>query len=311
MTRALRRAQTAVVERGGLVGRLLRRRGVTGVGIGPRQKNGKWRRKERCVQVFVQRKVRPTGSVPATRLLPNEVDGAAVDVIEAEFFGLDGCSVAEADRRLRCNPIAGGLAVAAVERDEFGTLGLLLRDQVAFYALTAAHVVGGVGNTAAQPFFRPDAIGNVAVSKWSTKSNLDAALVQLKAGAGRVLRAGMFPDPALSHAITDIRDETGTLVVHGACHGKVRAVVVSNPWSGVVRYRDGSAITLRNHVVVETVGGRIGPGDSGSVLVAGGRRAVGLLVAANLPGTFGIVTPLPDILGDPAFQPNGQPLRSL
>jgi hypothetical protein len=290
---------------------LRRRRGVVGVGIGPRCRAGKWHQGEVCLQVFVLRKA-PLEAIPPRSRLPTRLGGCPVDVLEGDFVGLQACPVVTRPRRLRFDPLVGGIAVSNPTQPDFGTLGAVLRDDTRAYVLTAAHVAGGPGSSVAQPFLPPDTFGPVLVSRWSSQSNLDAALIGVHPGAGRSVAPGMFQGPTGTLGTGDIRNAPGSVVVHGACSGQVRAEIVSLPSEITVRYLGGPSVTFRGHAVIRVVAGTIAPGDSGAVVLAAGTRTMlGLLIAGRADGLLGVVTPLPYILDAVAFQPNGQRLRGV
>jgi hypothetical protein len=290
---------------------LRKRRGVVGVGVGPRQKAGAWNHDDVCIQVFVVRKV-PESAIPERMRLPKEIDGVPVDVIEARFTGFAPCPPAEAARRVLFPMVIGGIAIADPASNEFGTLGCVLRDPTATYLLTAQHVTGPAGTWIVQPFFSPDWVGVVQVAVFGTAANLDAALVQIGASSGRAVAPGVYPLPGTSLGTGDVRAAPEPFVVHGACNGSVQVSLVTYPWGGTVSYASGASMTFHDHVLVAPSGGVLGPGDSGAaVLDAEGQTLLGMLVAGTPTGTLGVVTPLPYILGNAAFKPHGVVLQPL
>lgn len=304
--RATRRRAEAVLARHGPS--LRRRRGVVAVAVGPRRRRGRWRDDEICVQVFVRRKISPPEAIPPRMRLPSEVDGVPVDVIEAEFTGFL-CPHGTVDRRKRHPALLGGIALSNPSQPDFGTLGAVLRDSGHVYLLTAAHVAGPVGDAVAQPFLPADAVGTVVVARWSTASNLDAALTDIDPAAHRSVSPGMYGGPVSSVATGDIRTHVGDVVVHGACNGAVRAKVVSLAWNGPITYAGGVTVVYHDHALIEPRAGALGPGDSGAVVLsASSATLLGLLIGGDRNGSKGVVTPLPTILDLAAFQPGGERL---
>ncbi len=300
---AVRRARAALERHGD---RLRRRRGVVAVGVGPRRRQGWPIPGEVCLQVFVRRKPRPLAAIPLRMRLPASVDGVPIDVVEAHFVGALGCAVAESDRRVRHSTLVGGIALANTTSDRFGTLGALLEDDVAVYALTAAHVVETSAADVAQPFYAPDWIGEVEAFRWSTASNLDAALVRVAVASGRAVAPGMLDGPTGSLGTGDVRTAAGPLVVHGACNGRVEADVSSSPWAGTIAYEDGHSVTLRDQVAITPRAGRLDHGDSGAAVLDRTESVLlGIVIGGNAPGTTAIVTPIDSILDAKAFRPAG------
>lgn len=289
---------------------LMRRRGVVAVGVGPRRRGGTWDESEICIQIFVTRKP-PPDAIPPRMMLPTDVGGVPTDVIASDFGGLGSCPPQSAPRQVRHDPMLGGIALAHPQADHFGTLAALFEDRSSVYALTVEHVVGAAGEMTAQPFYSDDIMGKVRVSMRSTQANLDAALVVV-AESGRHVAPGLHDGPATKLRTGDISKlQDDVVFIHGACHGRVRAKIRTNPWNGKVTYEDGKTVHFVAHVLVEPQT-PIGPGDSGAaVLDSDETGIVGLIVGGPADGTFGVVTPLPFVLDRAAFRPNGQRLAPI
>lgn len=116
--------------------RLLRYRGVNGVGVGYRWRDGQLT-DEPCLGVLVTKK-RPRGYLPKSQVLPNEITHEGhicpIDVIQAGPFYGDSTLVVEADPPVFAGevarPLRGGCEIEPLGAGSFGTLGCIVRDQV-------------------------------------------------------------------------------------------------------------------------------------------------------------------------------------
>jgi hypothetical protein len=129
---------------------------VTGVGLGPRVRNGK-RTREVAIKVFVKRK-KPAAEVPPDELIPTSFEGVPTDVVEMQPLVpcLDPVPGVVHPENMpgdsaRADPLKGGVEIA-VERPDgkpgglggAGTLGCIVRnrnDTTAVYALTNHHIL--------------------------------------------------------------------------------------------------------------------------------------------------------------------------
>lgn len=149
-------------------------RGVTKVDIGYHWKNGRMTGKL-AIRVHVIKK-KPLTELSGSEILPEEIDGIPVDVIQSRI-GLH--------RMSRYDPLVGGIGIRNVNMSGTGTLGAVVFDAQGLYpvALTTRHVVAGstrgeaIGDQVNQPGTRlpGDAIGSVARSS----RMYDCALVLL------------------------------------------------------------------------------------------------------------------------------------
>ena len=131
--------------------------GVTGIGIGYRQRNGEL--VNRCViRVYVRRKFARV-LLPESQLLPNIFDGVPVDVIEEEAFPQSNGTPS-----VRHNPLRGGIKIANLYNyPEIGTLGYRLRDSIsgAHYLLSNWHVLYGRHDSSdGEPIVQPRPYGD-------------------------------------------------------------------------------------------------------------------------------------------------------
>lgn len=111
---------------------LLARDDVTGVGVGFREKGGELT-SEVVIRVYVRRKL-PETQIEQSQLLPKEIDGVGVDVIESEFE-IQAChhnrpppTPPQPDRIIPLNPVLGGVSIGNLLRLGAGTLGARVYD---------------------------------------------------------------------------------------------------------------------------------------------------------------------------------------
>ncbi len=92
---------------------------VTGVDIGYKYQDG--RRDDRVVlRVHLREKLAP-GLIDPAQLLPTEIDGVPLDVIQGSYTPSDGGVLALAARRHRRDPVQPGLSIS----HHMGTAGII------------------------------------------------------------------------------------------------------------------------------------------------------------------------------------------
>jgi len=224
------------------------RKGVYKVDVGYRWKDGKMTG-EVAIRVHVKKK-RPIKELEAKEIVPTELAGFPVDVIESNI---------ELQRRTRRNPLVGGVETRNVNIDGVGTLGAVVFDATNSQAMALSnhHVyVGGRANGAAgeqvnQPgtTVNNDAIGTI------TRSNrgLDCAVATLNANRGISTTIVDFPggikgvvDPVLGMRVTKSGRTTGTTrgMVEGVSTNEFTVVPVPGEWQELSQGGDSGSIWL-------------------------------------------------------------------
>jgi hypothetical protein len=279
-----------------------------------------------AIVVTVRRKRHPL-DVPTQHLIPGEVAGIPVDVVEDDVVlhrallteGLPPPSALGAERH---DVVIGGISAGptrsvlmvppqAPRQGEYvivGTLGALVTDRAGagdVLALTTFHVAcvddaWQVGDEMVHPS-RVDG-GRCASDVVATLAR--AALSGAVDGAAVLLRPGRPYQPMITQVgpvAGTARPLLGALVrKRGRATGLTVARVASVDATLRVDYGNGLGVrTLRDQVLVRTGGGRFGDyGDSGAVLVDADNRIVGLYVAGNGSGGVGYANPIAHVLDE-------------
>ncbi|MFC4334309.1 chymotrypsin family serine protease [Salininema proteolyticum] len=278
--------------------RLLGFSGVGAVDVGYRWRAGRLRTDEVCVRVWVEAKGDP---IPAGEFVPGDLDGVATDVVERrlELKGPD---------TVRWNALVGGVSVGPC-RDVgggpvAGTLGAVVVDSACgdLVGLTNWHVAvaddaGGEGDRMVQPSrldggsCPDDEVGALVRSRLDER--VDAAVVSL---TGReitrhVRGIGVLCGVAVPELGMEVRKSGRTTdTTTGMVDGLEASVRVDYGPGFGVRQLEGQ-ISLTG-----TDGRPFGQGgDSGSVVVTGDGRAVGLYFAGDRDGTNGIANTAADV----------------
>lgn len=292
---------------------LLRKPGVTAVDVGFKYVAGQ-RTEEVAIRVMVERK---TDAVPAGERVPDHFDGVKTDVIERTYFLHDALKnkKPESDISLQAdtgnyNPVKGGISIGpcrAVGGFVFvGTLGAIVKDNATGnpMLLSNFHVMcidngWHVGDTMAQPgrvdggTCPANVVGTLQRAALTAK--VDCAVSSLS-GRGYVCE------------IADIGKVTGTTAAtlnapvrkRGRTTGLTYGFVDSISLSVNVDYGDGIGVkTLTNQIDIRpdtAHNAAFGDhGDSGSAVVDGSVRVVGLHFAGSSDG-HGIANQIADVL---------------
>jgi hypothetical protein len=191
---------------------LLKLPGVTGVGVGYREKGGQ-ETDEYTIRVYVEHK-RPLNEVPAESRIPTEIGGFKTDVIEKGHNVLLSLEMHQ-------RPIVGGLQITRTKRnleDHGGSVccfvnkrtkgpnGVMqLSDDV--YMLSAAHVLEPKGGALNDTVYQPKPIEACAAKADINWAN-DAGLARLGRGVewkNEIYRVGpidpRFADPVLRQVV--------------------------------------------------------------------------------------------------------------
>ena len=310
---------------------LLARPNVVGVGVGLRQRRGAVR-DEVCIVTLVRRKRARTALAPEA-LVPAELDGVAVDVVEV------GDLRAQADRTAQHRPALGGISLGHFQITA-GTFGGVVRDGVSGTRLILSnnHVLAN-GNAAAveDPILQPGPVDGGREESDTlallerfvpiefNREPADCGIAKFVVDAGNFLAGAVGSkhrleayqedpqatnrvDAAVARPIIDAEVSDEILEI-GRVTGTTPAVL------GMAVRKSGrtTGLTTGQITIIETTvdvdyGGRTArfegqlisgsmsqPGDSGSLLVSGtSLQAVGLLFAGSTQAT--IYNPIADVL---------------
>ncbi len=262
-------------------GRLRAYPNVTGVGVGFKEVGGV-RTDVTAVRVYVARKV-PVGELAAADVLPTEVDGMPVDVIEARWVVHD-----VADHRVRHDPMPGGISVGNIVLGGSGTLGGSVFDNRTQedMILSNWHVLCGrddcrPGEIIIQPGTGGGDTGTAAdliggLHRAVLSDLVDCAIARLS--GHRFLIRDLLEQGALtgvgSAALgADVRKSGRTTGATSATVTDISADVEVNGYPGGTH-------DFREQLIIEGNQASL-PGDSGSLWVDDGGRAVGLNFAGS------------------------------
>lgn len=258
----------------------LKRAYVTGVAIGSARRDGRLT-DEPAICVYVDRK-RARSELPKSRLLPRQVGGVPVDVVqmvlEPQFVvGEEG----RARRETRAQTLQPGLQVKT-STGNAGTIALAARTKKDGSAviLTAGHVAGSSGVQVYQPF--GNAVAHlVGIVKGLSLTGLDAACAGV---GGRGTRNVPFGSQTRITRIRKAR-EKDVLQMSGAFSGMVEGVVGAiGETKTIFPSPSGSPRTLVGFFLnprAGSTGGITTTGDSGSLWFDAMGNAVGLHVAGG------------------------------
>jgi len=310
---------------------LLTRPNVVGVGVGLRQRGGRMQ-DEVCVVALVRRKRPPTALGPEA-MVPSEIDGVPVDVLEV------GDLRAQVDRKARLRPAPGGVSLGHYQITA-GTFGCVVRDQASGTRLLLSnnHVLAN-GNEASpeDPILQPGAADGgreesdtlALLERFAPLAyNHEPATCSV---ARFVVEAGNFIAGAIGskHRLASYREDSqATNRVDAAVArplidgdisdeileiGRVSGTAAAALGMAVRKSGRTTGLTTGQVTVIETTvdvdyGGRTArfegqilsgpmsePGDSGSLLVAASSlQAIGLLFAGSSQVT--IYNPIGDVL---------------
>ena len=280
-----------------------------------------------CIVVFVDEK-RPKTRVKKEELIPNEIEGIPTDVQEEKNV-LHSTSLllkeaAPHEDTTKYAELHGGISIGPCRSVYMappevpvagnyvftGTLGAMVKDRTtnALMALTNFHVAciddgWSVGDTMAQPSLVDG--GNCPADRFGTltravlSENIDGAVISLDQGA------------KYACTIEDIGDVRGTaaasqnMVVRkrGRTTGLTYGSVSSTDLTVSMPYGDGIGVRTLKHQI------RVNPdtiqnprfsdhGDSGSVVVNGENKVIGLLYGGTLSGSVSYLNPIQKVLDE-------------
>jgi hypothetical protein len=269
-----------------VAGRLRTYPNVNGVGVGFKEVGGV-RTDQVAIRVYVNRKL-PRAQLADHELLPEEVEGIPVDVIEARFKVHGGPDPTQ-EHLNRHNPMMGGISIGNEVLGGSGTLGGSVFDNRTQQDLMLSnwHVLCGsltceIGEPIIQPGTGGDDTGTAAdivgrLHRFVIADEVDAAVALLS--GHRFLRRDLLnlgpfagvADPVLGEEVRKSGRTTG-----------VTAGVMTDVSAEVeVDYAQGT-LTFQNQIILEN-GDPSASGDSGSLWIDGSNRVVGLNFAGS-PG---------------------------
>lgn len=299
------RAAKARVER-----RFLRLANVVGIGVGYKTVRDR-RTDEPAVIVFVERKL-PESDLRRQDIVPKRVGDVKTDVVETgklRALGMPKPEAAVRRRTDRWRPAPGGVSVGH-ERVSAGTLGAVVRTQGGVRILSNNHVLANSndakrGDPVLQPgtadgggpddlLARLDAFIPIRWDRKATRAFPGRVLAALRGGPARntvdaALAVPVRPD-AVDPTLLGIGAVRGMAAAHvgdgvrksGRTTGLTDGTVLGVSATVRVDY-DGRTATFADQIVAS---GMSRPGDSGSVVVDAGNRAVGLLFAGGESATI-------------------------
>lgn len=260
---------------------------VTGVGVGFKEVGGS-RTEEIAVRVYVQRKL-PRAQLSEQDLLPEEIGGVPVDVIEARFE-VHGGPDPTAEHRRRHNPMLGGVSIGNQLLGGSGTLGGSVFDGRTRRDLIISnwHVLcGSLSCAAGEPIIQPGTGGDDAGTAADLVGRLHRFVVDERVDAAVAVPSG---HRFLRRDLLNLGSFAGTVAPvlgaavrkSGRTTGVTDAVIADVSASvSVIGYPQG-ALTFENQIVIED-GNPSARGDSGSLWIDRSHRVVGLNFAGS-PG---------------------------
>jgi len=249
---------------------------------------------EYVLRVYVSRKV-PREKLKPSDIVPEEIEGVKTDVVEVgKLKKLQDTS----KYRLRYRPTPCGVSTSRVDEVARGTIGYFLIDSdFKIYLISNNHVWarendGKVGDDLVQPGLLDfgDPSRDVFAKLY------DFIPLDFTGNPNYVDLAIAEPVSVedIYHSIMDIGGITGLSDIYlkssvtkiGATTGKTIGVVVDESASVDVEYSKGTAHF--EDVVIIQGQGFVKAGDSGSPVIDGDRKFVGLVFAGNDNGSLGI-----------------------
>ena len=292
--------------------------GVTAVDIGDRRTGGR-RTGQQGIVVSVRRK-RRADQLPPAALVPADVLGIPVDVVEEEprLHHLDRCAeeMPAGSSAVRSGMLSGGVGIAPGRAVRIASPGVPVSGAYRRAGTLGVVVTGRASAPVAMGLTTFDvacvddawAVGDRMVDPDTGAACADLARAAL---SGRVDAAAvvLLPDVAHSRSVSGIGPVTGHGPVqpgdvvrkfgHGT--GATEGVVLST--DATLRLDHGDALgvrVLREQLRVGSTSSRpfAGPGDAGAVLVNQDNRVAALHLAGNAAGTAGFASPIADVLAE-------------
>src|SRR4030095_1212363 len=290
---------------------IMKRDGVTGVGIGYKYTGGK-KTDDLSIRVYVEKKKDRIGK---DEKIPSEIDGVKTDVIERKFV-LQPMRVAVKEIEIqsdtgRYEPLKGGISIGpcpAVNGFIYvGTLGIIVTDNSTknTMLLSNFHVMcidnqWQVGDTMAQPGrvdggnCPGDVVGTLQKAVLNDKVDCAVSSSTARKSVCEVVDIGAINGTEAASLNMPVRKRGRTT---GLTYGHVDDVDLTVS----VDYEDGlGTVTLHHQIGVQVDSSKSSKfgdhGDSGSVVVSDSNKVVGLHFAGSTDGTSGVANPIQDVL---------------
>lgn len=266
---------------------------VTGVGVGYRILKGE-RTNQICIRVYVEKKL-PLAELQTNEILPTEIEGIRIDVIEGSF-------TIQSDPTKKRDPLIGALSIINSRMNAAGTLGGTVFDNTtrSDMILSNWHVLCGngcqVGDTIIQPGSydggtNQDAVATLTRSTLS--SHVDAGIAVLNGKRfldQSVLGLGWFKghsNPSLGLQVRKSGRTTG--ITTGQITDLSADVTISGYPGGSRRFSD--------QLLIEASSGLFSDhGDSGSLVLNDNNQVIGLLFAGG--GTLTIANKISNVISE-------------
>jgi hypothetical protein len=261
---------------------------VVGVGVGYEVVAGV-RTNRICIRVYVRKKI-PKSQLPPESILPDTIDGVAVDVIEDEFTIHQ---VTLEERRLPNTFLRGGISIGNLIVGGSGTLGVSVFDNRTGQEMLLSnwHVLCFSNQCQpGEPIIQPGTGGGDG----GTANDLVAQLVraQLTAQVDAAIAQPVGQRPLFKEVLEIGFVEASSRALLGMRvrkSGRTTGLTVGTVTDisadvDVGDYPDGTH-SFRDQFVVD-VPGFSAPGDSGSVLIDDRNQVVGLLFAGSSSRTI-------------------------
>jgi hypothetical protein len=278
-------------------GRLLRQRGVVGVGIGNKVVGGEVT-DESCIRVYVRKKL--PEDVLKEHSIPARIKGIPTDVIELNLRTMAGTMTTTTSTL--CRPLAGGCSLGSLLYDEVGTLGLVVRSEIdedSLFGLTCYHVMCPTdhfieGDPISQPGLGDGGDSSSLMGEaydCALRDHIDVGLVRLTAAS----EVGKLSDGTIVSRIgSKLR---GTVTKLGKTSGSTVGQIVDSNLTFIVQYDFGLRYEHHHLLLVrsQTDEPFMRPGDSGAALLNEDSELVGLMIGGDEDKRFGVACPIAPI----------------
>jgi hypothetical protein len=288
----------AVEVKRAAAGRLRAYPNVTGVGVGFKEVGGV-RTDRVAIRVYVEQKL-PRGRLADDEVLPEEIEGIPLDVIEAKFEVHEDPGPNQ-EHHNRHNPMMGGISIGNEALGGSGTLGSSVFDNRTQRDLILSnwHVLcGSLTCEVSEPIIQPgtggDDTGTAAdivgrLHRFVISDEVDAAVALLSGHRylrRDLLNLGSFAGHASPVLGAEVRKSGRTT---GVTHAVITDVSADTDVEG---YPQGT-LSFQNQIVIENEipSAR---GDSGSLWIDSSNRVIGLNFAGS-PGRA-IANPIASVL---------------
>ena len=297
--------------------RFLKRKGVTGVDVGPKIVGGE-KTDEIAIRVYVAKKRK---NVAAKEKIPATINGVKTDVIQRTFVLHQRAKAAVADIVPQkdtgtYDPLVGGISIGPCRNiDGFvfsGTLGAVVEHNstgekmlLSNYHVLAIDPSFSVGDTMAQP-----SLGDTGSCPGDVVGTLQQAVLDggSPGAPGVDCAVASHTSRGIDCSIVDIGDVMGTATAsdgmavrkRGRTTGLTHGIVDSIDLDVNVPYDGVGTVTLFDQIGIEVDPSKSAQfgisGDSGSVVVNDAERVVGLYFAGTEDGIFGVANPIQAVL---------------